>query len=190
MDAENMLLMQLKVANIIKDGDEMEFRTNDFIISINREDVLVYVPEGPSYIVHINIKTIIGVPVTSISMDEIYLTCLLDNLNYFITDPSHSDNIFGIECNNLQMDSVQIISRWLPMYDEYGALLSEEPKMNLSIVKYSNIYGNMIPVWNTDLTITQLKQFMFDLFFVGLIDANMSDQYKDMVDGFIMNILQ
>ena len=93
MNINQLLLLEMKIANILKDGDNMEWYSpnREYVFEVNRYQNTLFnsVDDGSNYIIDIKIKNMIGVIISNIRVSEIDIIKTIDCFQQFLYDMDH-----------------------------------------------------------------------------------------------------
>jgi hypothetical protein len=196
MNKENSLyinkeLINMRIANIIKDEDEMKyiFPARDVYLDIKREDSNIPVPNGANYIITIGVYGIYGNKMFDIKTDEINMARIVDCINYFNSElggygdsmdieisPSDSTNFEFIYLSLTRLPGIsqseKLYSNGQEQYNPYVQDTMDIFDIKFEIKKYSKLYETLNVMYTTTLNTSSLDDLSYSLFFVSLIDLD------------------
>ena len=190
---ERQLMMDMRIMNIIKDDNEMEWISphKDLIFTVTRTENQLWCAEENQgkYVININIKNNLGVNIIDIKFSEIDAVRILDCISTFLVDfdaCSGTSMTVYINPNGTRLecpifDMIRINSSQFEMYDEESEEFSRD--INFSVKQYSSIYGTIVNICNVLINDDELENLAFTIFFVGLIDLDVPDELRWEIDN-------
>lgn len=208
-DLDYLILSQMKVANIIKDGDEMDWKSpfNQYNFHIERQDNQLWYPNGNEYskfLISIKISDMLGIPVTELKFSEIDACRILDSMNSFIHDFEHqcySDMYIYLSTKNPTLSYNMIYLQRLPAYfpdddDQNQNYVNYDYNHNdirdvlFQIKQYNPVHGNIIDLLSIQISDEELSDLMFGIFFCSLIDIEIPTGQESVVENVVQNLME
>ena len=203
---EQNLLLNLKLDNIIKDGDHMIFKTpfNNYIFSINRYDSSVSTEYGNRYIIDTEIYNNLGTMITRVRMNEIGVLCLLDNMNVFLNNYDYQQayntliSAFGIGQTvltnfNIKMtrtDSSFRLNEYVNIPAEINDIYNNEIReISIEIIENSPMNRSSQVMAKFLLSDHEFSDLMYAYFFVSLIDIDFNEREECILDNIMQTFL-
>ena len=200
-----------RLQNIIKDGDNMVYKTpfNQYIIYINRFDSTCSTDYGNRYIIETNIMNNLGTSIVKFRMNESTVLCLLDTMDVFLNcyDYNKMNNNISFYCDANQanmtsiilqmnrtdnysiledLDSTDLLSPANKKYLEYFDRENEQIReITITVNQLSPVYQSIIPLLNFKLSDAEFNSLMFAYFFTSLIDIDLSYEDESKLNSII-----
>ena len=196
MTTQQHLLVEMKIAGIIKGDEEMEWISpnKEFKFLINRyENRLWNNEQDGHYIITIDIINMIGVHIIQIKFSEIDAVRILDAINTFLYDwdggVGESMSIY-IDPSNLRLEHEIIYLERLRTNDMNDEYIETHTIRDISfqIRQYSSFHQTLITILNLTLGTEELEELAFDIFFYSLIDIDIPTQYDQQLENFVQNL--
>jgi len=201
---EQNILYNLNLENLIKDGDNMVFKTpfNNYIFSINRYDSSISSTNyGNRYIIETEIYNNLGTMITKVRMNEMEVLCLLDNMNVFLNNYDYSKayntlvSSYGIGQTILTFYSFKM-TRMNASFklnemtnipaDMNDTVNNEIREISIEIIENSQLNKCSKVMANFLLSDYEFSDLMYAYFFVSLIDID----FKEREEFILNNIMQ
>lgn len=194
-------IVKAELRGLVYDGDDnMKWISpdNHYKFIITREELSDYLNTNPNqYQEHYKITIDIyenetGRKIDSFNFNEISSVRILDDIASFndygyqtgdsthiYIDPSGKDSMISryIYLENLSQ---------ITTYQKYGKEYTHDDDVLFSIYKYSFIEQKTAPVISMKLSIEELNDLCFHIFFESLIDIDIDDPKMDHVENFIV----
>lgn len=207
MKIEQLLLLEMKLANIIKDDDSMEWRTpdNQFIFYITRyNSTKINNPNlnisynDSRYIVELIVKDIVGVEINRVYFSELDTIRLLDSMNMFMFEfecQLYSDMSVYLDPNNgrLETNIIHLLRDNIISYSDNPYFVNEMRGINRDIRfelrKYCPTQETIIPILTFYVSNEELTDFMFIIYFSILIDIEIPLEYISSIESVVQNLV-
>lgn len=196
-----LILLEMKLSNIIKDDDNMEWRSPDkqFIFEIKRYDSMFSI-DGSRYRIELIIKDILGVIITQISFSELDAIRILDSINVFLYDMDNqtlSDMAIYIDPNNgrLETNILYMIRDDILRSEFYNnpyyvnEMTGTYRDVKFELRKYSPYQETIIPILTFYISNEELNDFMFAIYFTCLIDIEIPTEYISSMEYIVQNLV-
>lgn len=196
-----LILLEMKLSNIIKDDDNMEWRSPDkqFIFEIKRYDSM-FSMDGSRYRIELIIKDILGVIITQISFSELDAIRILDSINVFLYDMDNqtlSDMSIYIDPNNgrLETNILYMIRDDILRSEFYNnpyyvnEMTGTYRDVKFELRKYSPYQETIIPILTFYISNEELNDFMFAIYFTCLIDIEIPTEYISSMEYIVQNLV-
>lgn len=196
-----LILLEMKLSNIIKDDDNMEWRSPDkqFIFEIKRYDSM-FSMDGSRYRIELIIKDILGVIITQISFSELDAIRILDSINVFLYDMDNqtlSDMSIYIDPNNgrLETNILYMIRDDILRSEFYNnpyyvnEMTGTYRDVKFELRKYSPYQETIIPILTFYISNEELNDFVFAIYFTCLIDIEIPAEYISSMEYIVQNLV-
>lgn len=196
-----LILLEMKLLNIIKDDDNMEWCSPDkqFIFEIKRYDSM-FSMDGSRYRIELIIKDILGVIITQISFSELDAIRILDSINVFLYDMDNqtlSDMSIYIDPNNgrLETNILYMIRDDILRSEFYNnpyyvnEMTGTYRDVKFELRKYSPYQETIIPILTFYISNEELNDFMFAIYFTCLIDIEIPTEYISSMEYIVQNLV-
>lgn len=204
MTTEQNTLIQLKLMNMIKDGDSMEYVTpnKDFKFLIDRYDSAFSNTYGNRYVIETKVFNMIGTCISIFRINESECIRLLDTLDAFLNDIDGSMfgynlsmpfspqqgtfcyYIFEITRIHIDLEYIDTVNQKYLVTENYDDI--RDIVITLKQVSVTNP-NHIVPVFNFNTSDAELKDFMFSYFFVGLIDLELDTRDEAVINAVLSN---
>lgn len=204
MTTEQNTLIQLKLMNMIKDGDSMEYVTpnKDFKFLIDRYDSAFSNTYGNRYVIETKVFNMIGTCISTFRINESECIRLLDTLDAFLNDIDGSMfgynlsmplspqqgtfnfNIFEVSRIPIDLEYIDTINQKYLITENYDDI--RDIVITFKQASVSNPY-HLVPLFNFNTSDAELKDFMFSYFFVGLIDLELDTRDEAVINAVLSN---
>ena len=208
MKIEQLLLLEMKLANIIKDDDNMDWTSpdNQFMFTIKRYDTtfgidnpnLIISNEDSRYLIELSIKDIVGVEIIKIYFSELDTIRILDSMNTFLFDfecQTYSDISIYLDPNNgrLETNIIYLLRDDINPYYNNPYFVNEMRGINRDIRfelrKYCPTQESIIPILTFYASNEELTDFMFIMYFCILIDLDVPPEYISSIESIVQNLV-
>src|SRR5574344_2762971 len=116
IDSEKLVLSEMKLSGLIKDGDFIEWiaPNREFVFKLSRYDNQLWASNEGQFksLIELNIISMIGVSLVSIKFTEVEAFNICDCLSIYVAaylnNDLHEDSCIGIDSSDFNMDSYMI----------------------------------------------------------------------------------
>ena len=202
MTSEQSILTEMKLQNLIKDSDSMEYITpnKEYKIVVDRYDSSIISPDGGNtYIIDTKVYDTCGVNIVSFKMNECDCIRMLDCMDSFINDFDGSifNNYISValspEQGSFFVHVIELRKLDICSQIEYGTLPEyyKDYKNNdyrdyqIEISRHSPVTSRPISLFNFICSEQEYLDFMFTYFFVGLLDIAIPKSIENIANTII-----